>query len=364
MNAVEEGLRADARLAHDEPGLPGLLTVLDEVLLRRWAAGHGVRAPGLRVDRLRHKPSTSLRAALDPGDGGPWWLLTAHSAQTWRKAGKDVRAAASTGGRTVVDEGMRLVLVPAASDRALPWLRELDPAARTLAHNPARRSVVHDARAGRCRKVHAGADVASLSVRASHLLRRNGFHTPDVELEGRHVVSSVWVPGRAVTPADEPAVADLVQRWSALDPSGLPVLGAAGLRTAVRRAAAGAPGLGREFADRLQRTVSRWAARSAEVDALPTGFAHGDLSPDQFVVVPSGPVVLDVDRAGRAPRGWDLASWTAAVVMSGGVARGEVHPVLLAAAALVRTPEPFRRRRPGWAGQTRRLLDLAEGALA
>lgn len=255
MNVLAEELRVDARLAHDEPELPGLLTVLDEVLLRRWAADHGVRAD-LRVDRLRHKSGTSLRAALT--DGGSWWLLTAHSRETWRKAGKDVHAVAKVAGRSVVDEDLRLVLTPAVADRALPWLRRLDRHSRIVAHNPARRSVLHDEQAGRCRKVHADAHVAAVSVRASQLLRRNAIATPSAELDGRHVVSSTWVPGRSATPADEAAVQDLVRRWNVLDPAGLPVLGSRELRAAVRRAVAGTHDLGVEFTDRLRRTVSRW----------------------------------------------------------------------------------------------------------
>ena len=54
-----EELRVDAALAHADPALPGVLSVLDEVLLRRWTG-----VPGARLDRLRYKPSTSLRAAV------------------------------------------------------------------------------------------------------------------------------------------------------------------------------------------------------------------------------------------------------------------------------------------------------------
>ncbi|WP_432562352.1 protein kinase family protein [Kineococcus sp. SYSU DK003] len=347
----------DARLARAEPGLPGVLTVLDTGLLRRWAGAHGVAVPGLRVDRLRHKPATSLRAALDPGDGGPWWLLTAYSAVAWRKAGKDVRAAERAGGRAVVDERLRLVLAPAAGDRALPWLRGR-AAGRTVAHNPARRAVLRETSAGVVTKVHADPHTAVRSARAADSVRRAGIVSPALELDGRHVAAARWVPGAPVRPGAD--LGDLLERMATADVTGLPVLGRRDLASAVERAAAGTPRLDAGFDDRLRRTVSGWhrlAGRGRDLE--PRGFAHGDLSPDQLLQTDEGVVVLDLDRACRAPRGWDRACWAAATAREDGGS-----PVLVAAAALLRAPEPFRRRRPGWAAATRALVELAARAVA
>lgn len=363
MSARSEEIRFDARLAQADPAVPGLLTVLDGVLLDRWAASRGLGE--LRVDRLRYKPSTVLRAAVAPRGEGPWWLLTAHSPGSWRKVGKDLRAAAKTGGRVVVDESLRLVLTPAASDRALPQLRGLAPDTRTLAHNPARRAVLRDVRADRCRKVHADPHTARRNLRATQALQRHGIPVPDTELGGRHVVHSAWVEGRPVGPDDEPRVAELLTRLAQVDTTGLPVLAGRDLRAMVARAVAGTPDLDRGFTDRLWRTAGDWDRLAAGAAALdPRGFAHGDLSPDQLLRHRGGIVVLDVDRACRAPHGWDAASWTAAQAMGGTFSVvGETPPMLLAAAALVRAPEPFRRRRSGWAASTRRLLALAELAV-
>ncbi|MBB2903055.1 hypothetical protein FHR75_003891 [Kineococcus radiotolerans] len=361
-----EEARFDARLARRDPDLPGLATVLDPDRLGRWARGHGIDVPGLRVDRLRYKPSTTLRAALAPAGDGPWWLLTAYSPDSWRKAGKDVRAAAGTG-RTVVDGELRLLLVPAAADRALPPLRASagTAGATTVAHNPARRAVLHEVPAGRCRKVHADPRTVHRSVRAAQALRCSGIETPALTADGEFAVTSPWVPGRPATAADAPAVVELLPRWREVDPGDLPVLGARELRAALDRAVLGTPGLDPGLTERLHRTASRWRTRAEDAAALDVGgFAHGDLSPDQFVATGAGLVVLDVDRACRAPRGWDAASWNAAVVAAGGAPPFDVPPLLLAAAALLRAPEPFRRRRPGWAGATRRLVDLAERAVA
>ncbi len=320
-----------------------MLTVLDEVLLRRWTG-----MPAARVDRLRYKPSTSLRAAVDPGDGGPWWLVTAHSAASWRKVGKDARAAR---GAAVLDEGLRLVRVPALTDRALPDLAAAARGARTVAHNPARRAVLRHGASGECRKVHADAGTAVRSVHAARALSAAGIATPPAEPLGRHGVRTPWLPGRAATAADRTAVSALVRGWARTDAGRLPVLDRAGLQ---RGRGPGRPG-DRRPRHRLRGPAAahahRWAA-AAEADAAdldPVVFAHGDLSPDQLLHTAHGWVVLDVDRACRAPAGWDLASWDAAVVAQDadpGEPGEEVPGVLRAAAALLRA-----RNRSGAGGR-------------
>ncbi|WP_432512072.1 hypothetical protein [Kineococcus sp. SYSU DK001] len=355
MSGAEE--RYDTLLVRGEPDLPGLATILDPGRLRAWTG-----LPRARVDRLRHKPSTSLRAALDPGDGGPWWLLTAHSPSSWRKAGKDLRAA--VGAPVRVGEDLRLVLVPAACDRALPAVRSLAARARTVAHNPARRAVLHGADGATVTKVHADPDTVGRSLRAGRALDAVGVRVPPGRADGPHVVHAPWLPGRAATADDTAAVTGLVGRWAHADPTGLPELGPADLRGAVRRAAAGTPALDAGFGDLLRRTVSRWCAVAADDPALaPAVFAHGDLSPDQLLHHDGGWAVLDVDRACRAPRGWDLACWDAALTATGARPAEAAPAVLVAAAALLRAPEPFRRRRPGWAAATRALVQRAAWAV-
>jgi aminoglycoside phosphotransferase (APT) family kinase protein len=90
---------------------------------------------------------------------------------------------------------------------------------------------------------------------------------------------------------------------------------------------------------------------------------HGDLSPDQVLVRDDGTaVLLDLDRIALGPSGWDGAQWTAAQLATGEdrlPAPVPAPPALLAAACLLRAPEPFRRLRPGWAELTSNLLDTA-----
>ena len=76
--------------------------------------------------------------------------------------------------------------------------------------------------------------------------------------------------------------------------------------------------------------------------------------------------LLDLDRAALGPSAWDGAQWTAAQ-LAGDItplpAPVPVPPALLAAACLLRAPEPFRRLRPGWAARTTALLATALASL-
>ncbi|WP_432546766.1 hypothetical protein [Kineococcus sp. SYSU DK004] len=383
-----------------DPVLPALALALDDARLRGWAARRGVALPaGARVDRLRWKPGTSVRAAVDPGDGGPWWLLLGYGPGDGGKAGKDLRAAA--GRPRAVDPAARAVLVPAAADRGLPALRRHADlaAARVLAHNPARRAVLAAGAGedgGLVVKVHADTATAARSVRAAALAARAGVAVPTARLRDAHVAEQELLAGAALDAvgdggghpvAEEVAgeVAELLRGWWAADPAalpGLPVLAPAALAASVRAALTGPLALPAGDRARARDLAGRWqrAADRHPGVLVPRAPAHGDLSADQVLRGPDGRLVLlDLDRAAVAPTGWDAAVWRAAATAAapagapGGDPGGDLagallpgaapHPLLVAAAAALRLPEPFRRRRPDHAARAGALLALAGRAL-
>lgn len=281
----------------------------------------------------------------------------------------------------------------------------------TIAYNPARRWVgalhryavdggarpwANDAPCALV-KVHADPRTAQRSVAVADLLTRIGVAGPRTVALSGSMVGSTWWPGRPADPtsaSDATLVADLMARVAAVRPgqpgpgsgsggrsgsgsaevwerrADLPRLDHATIlehaRAATRALGVLDPGAGLRAVAVLDR-VAPSLANCLEDPVL----VHGDLSGDQVVMGADGPVLIDLDRAAAGPRGWDAASWMAAQA-SLGVPPQELLPLpdtavpaaLLAAAALLRTPEPWRRRRRGHAASTSALLDLAEVAAA
>lgn len=352
-------------------------------------------------------------------------LVKAAEANTGSCAGEH----AITGPRgpaVVADDEHRVLVTPAIGDRQLEGLRRLLPdtgipvrlerlagdgpfaampdevgdlrrrgTVRTLSHNPARRFVGHWS--------PERGDGPGYNVRL-HAGRRREI-TP-------------FVPGRPWRLGDDvPAIEEMAaERARVAAESGRP-WGRPDIAGALRAAAAGIAAIdvaGRDWAARGARLASELTARLAHVGVAA---AHGDLSGDQLVITsgaregcsatpsfcvpwdwrhrvtcrtggshgtpnqsrksPLGTeadvAVLDWDRAGLWPTGWDAATWavtsalTAATDGTGatdGPAQGTsaVEPCgdVLAAVALLRAPEPFRRRYAGWAGLTEELVTLAE----
>lgn len=416
----------DVALAAREAALPGLHVVLDDAVLRQWADRRGLRLPaGARVDRVRIKPGTSARAALDPGDGGEWWLLHAFSPRSWPKHGKDLPGAGGHRGGYLVDAELRLVAVPAESDRRLRPLPRLRPdsglrvrrtddlrrllryvapdrdvrrslIAGTVSHNPVRRWVGTLTADGAAEpagllKLHRHQGTARRAVRAATLLSSAGIRVADhgpVSTTGTAGITT-WVPGRHPGPADDGAVQQLLadlgdlrvegcrglpDASGAVVDAGLPVLDAGRLADAVTAAVAAVAAVDPGRGARASALRDRWllasgAAGTEPHPALrPRVVVHGDLGPDQVVVDSCGPVLLDLDRAAVGPAGWDAAGWFAAVLADPSCLTGHrpgpaVHPLVLAAAVLLRSPEPWRRRRPGRTRALDQLLDAAETAL-
>lgn len=324
----------DVMRAH--PDLPALEVLLDPDRLADVA-------PGLRLERLRLKPGASVTAILRPATG-PWVLARGFAPEPWAtKAGKDVHAAAKRGLPHWELPAERLVLAAAASDRCLRRLARLQPdtgrpvprfgVVRTLSHNPARRWV---------------------GLAESHGTRRVLRVHSD-----RRTEKLPWVPGRTWQPGDP---------LPAPRPVGAGADQVPDLVAALAAAVAGLRQLHQPWAGRAAAVVAASADRLGTVPRVPQ---HGDLTPDQVIVHGDATTVVDWDRAGRWPAGWDAATWTAGLIVAGWYAPGgsavahvRVDPAVLAAAAVLRAPEPFRRRHPHWAERTEALLDHAEGVLA
>lgn len=361
----------DVMRAH--PDLPALGVLLDPGVLREVTVELGCGP--LRLERLRLKPGASVTAMLRPEEGsGPWVLARGFAPEPWAtKRQKDLMAAARAGVPGWELAAPRLVLVQAAADRRLRELAALRPdtggevrvkgfqapvTVRTLSHNPVRRWV--------------GLAVAGETW---HVLRLHRDRPAD---------RLPWVPGRTWAPGDPlppllacadslvPTAAGPVSEGDPADAmhAGLNApLAEMDVRDALDAAVAGMRMIHGPWADRAAAVATASADRLGGVPRVP---AHGDLTPDQVVLGPDGTTVLDWDRAGRWPVGWDAATWTAGLIVAGwhpgdGLCAVEgvpVAPAVLAAAAILRGPEPFRRRHAAWAERTEALLAHAERALA
>lgn len=365
------------------PGVPGMGLVLDPRRVSHLAALAGIIPPesshrgtgsGYAVSRLRIKRNRSVSVGLRPTTGtGSWLLARATRPEDWAtKAAKDVRAAQRRGLAAGIDRDAAVVVVPMMADRRLPLdrlhvgrsHREGVGAARTLSYNPGRRwvGVVDPAPAagtgapGRLLRVYAGQRRPVISAFVAGTPLDHSASAQEWALAGG--------PGEALA-------AELTEALS----RGLAVRGRPPRRSRddlVNALAATSVSLGdlhpevRMRAGRVLRRISR------HLDDLHlTSPAHGDFSPDQVIRRHDGGLhVIDWDRWGWWPHGWDAATWAARAVVEGVMDAtspppaigASPAPAVLAAAALLRCPDPFRRMRPDWPAATVRLLDFAEGA--
>ena len=394
---------ADRALCERYPELPGLVTLLDADELARMCASWG---SGYEVERLRLKPGASVTAVLRPASGGerPWLLARALAPHPWAtKRGKDIAAAERARERLVavgvqcrpatatVDDERRVLVAAAVGDRRLRGLRELLPdtgvavplgsvmrrgraerfgqmrrigdrdrlgTVHTLSHNPARRFV------GRWAPLDGQG--------AGWLVRLHSDRPREITefVEGRRWTRADPAP-RFTGSASLAALA--AERADASREQGRP-WGRADLGSALSAAVEGVSALdiaGLDWAGRAAHLAGELASRLEHRAVEP---AHGDYSPDQLVVTHDGQVrVIDWDRAAHWPLGWDAATWRVTTALAA-VLDGAIDPEptsasgddtgpsgdVVAAAALLRLPEPLRRRYPDWVGLTEYLLVLAE----
>lgn len=344
-------LPTDAGIARAHDDLPALGVLLDPDRLATLTQDLGLGTYSL--DRLRLKPHASVTAVLRPvGGTGPRLLVRGFAPEPWAtKRRKDLDRAARFGLAAHDITAERMVVVAAAADRSLPELARLHPDSgpgtyrrrgaggtafrgwfRTLSHNPARRWVgCGEAEDGSRVVVRLHAD------RPSELLP--------------------WQPGRPWQPGDPTPRLDRIVRRD-------------GRSVRIeQRVAAAVRGLGMLSADWGHRAATLADRIRTPLARTPLAPAHGDLTPDQVVVDAGRLHVLDWDEAGDWPLGWDAATWAAGLVLEGWPA-GQVAmpavpaPEVRAAAAIMRGPEPFRRRHSHWAERTDALLAHAEEALS
>lgn len=354
-----------------DPELPALAQLTDRVRLTRLL-GHldWLREPDYEraVLRLRWKPGTSLQLGivLPTATGPAAVLLVTFGSDAQHKAAALAERAAYRGA-PVHREG-DVVIVPAGVDPDLDHvvgcgaLLSYPP----LSYNPARRWVGRDGK--RVIKVHAEPLPAGVAGLLTEPPLRLGQHLPKTKVRraGR-MIRTEWIAG---TP---PGVADLPAVWEALTalhstqpPAGLPVLDSGAALTAAQAA-------GRSVVSALPDERERVAtllgvlrrACAAGGWPAPITLVHGDFSTDQVVVRGGHATLLDLDRAGVGPAGWDGAQWLVAQHAAGAPILPTPTPapaVLVLAAALLRAPEPFRRLRTAWPRLTRDVLNAADDA--
>jgi hypothetical protein len=368
----------EAALVGREPALEALGAALGGEPLAELVSGlPGPLRGSARVTHLRVKPGTSAHAAVEVAgpSGTRAWLLACYGTGDAAKAARDAGYAHRYQLPSVWRPASRTALVPAAADRALkPHGRRLaTPNARVrplsglprgevtlLRHNPARRLVAVLEGDGErwVLKAHAQGRHGELARRLAPVVpARVVAPLAGVSRDGR-LVAHRWVPGRpALARSDGAAVVRALHALHGSPPvEGLPLLGGA---TLSGMAAAGVEGLAvfdPEVADVARRLLPALVRALDGAPSLRVGarsvLLHGDLSPDQLVVHGGTAVLLDLDRACMGPAGWDAATWLA------GQAAAEPaddpvpllmeppDPGMVAAAALTRAPEPWRRRAP------------------
>lgn len=378
-------IAADVAVRDRDPDLPVLAAVLEPEHLARALAGPGSDRAAVRVmvHRVRYKPRTSVLAAVVVDRAGErrWLRIAGYRRGRRAKLDKDRRWARRRGSTIPAEDAASAwIATDPWADRGLGLRRaaDLPRSWSILTYNPGRRIVA----AGNgpdgdalVVKVHAPGRrrVADGFLRA---LAEAGAPVPGVvEAPIPGATGTLRVPGEPARPGDAEAVADALARLRrAADPASLRPIDADHLRRRARRAwrtvGAVLPDLARSAAGLVDALDGALDGGLADAAPAVIGFVHGDLSPDQAIVSPvtGRAVLLDLDECGAGPLGWDAASWLAAQAAKGltrpvPLPGPPPDPVLLAAALVIRAPEPFQRRRAGWDAMTTRMLARAAGLL-
>lgn len=348
------------------PPLPLWSAFLDQGELAAWLSARGL--PGLQRLRYRRvKPGTSAVAGLDLDDGPAF--LVSWAQPDPGKIGKYRKRSP----QDVLFEDGRVLLARLPADRHLPGLSRhpaLVAHADTLSHKPMRRwvgRVTTEAGPVVVRMYTAGVAAGVLERHRAVAAAAPGVARVRRVLDG-DVLELDHLPGRPAADVDWPAVGRLLRCWHDTE---LPATAPAAGRPDWAASAALAAHLLPDRAERLQALLPLAGAGAAQ--GAGSVLCHGDLSPDQVVVGPDGPALIDLDHAGRGGAAWDLASWwvTAPTAARDGLLAGygldglpgDVRRVL-PAVCLGRSTEAFRSCRPDWPAEVDRLLDLAETGAA
>ncbi|MEB3200284.1 MAG: aminoglycoside phosphotransferase family protein [Synechococcaceae cyanobacterium] len=414
----------DQVLASRDAALPGLAQVLDPAFVLDHLRRHGAELPAdtaVRGFYIRYKPATSCLVAyrLEGPDPSAFVTLRLHRSADRDKAAKPLSRpdpVRSFGLVPFLSETPLLLTLPFPNDHELkPLCRLEDPCTRQrllagllpawtdeipcrlqpLAYKPERRFVARLQRAGGDSAVLRLYDRRSFArSAASHqlqasLCRSAGPQLLAVDAQRRAIVSE-WIPGQPLSagPASDAAL--------------FATLGASLARFHRDSAAATPPQATASFLARLQECAAdlevllpeQQASLSLLVQRLQQACAagleqpgaccliHGDFSPDQVVLTPQGPRLIDFDRARLSHALHDLASFLArleadhacgrlaredrdrlspaflAGYLSGSTAlpRALVAP-LVAAQLFLLASEPFRQRAPAWRSGVTAILE-------
>lgn len=335
---------------------------LDSAELSGWLSARGL--PALRRLRYRRvKPGTSAVAGLDLADG-PAFLISWAQPDPG-KIGKYRKRSP----HDVLYQDDHLLLARLPADRHLPGLsRHPEPVAiaDTLSHKPMRRWVGRTGDGtGVIRMYTAGVADRVLERHRAVAEVMPGVARVRRVLDGDTLVLD-HLPGRPAGNDDWAAVGRLLRRWHDTE---LPATAPAAGRPDWNASAALAAHLLPDRGERLRALLP--AAEAGAATTAGAVLCHGDLSPDQVVVGPDGPALIDLDHAGRGAAAWDLASWwvTADEHARSGLLAGygvdelpDAAVRVLPAVCLGRATEAFRSCRADWPDQVDRLLDLAERA--
>ena len=403
--------RDDLDLVRSDALLPGLAVVLDPECVHEKVAAAvgacGLRLKATSVQYLRYKPGTSVVATVRVRTdvGSSLGYVRAWSRD--RGAPEPVVLGATRPTRQarawtpLVDDEAMVAVAPAGADlrlRGVPkvllesrsWLRRLDVTGSDGPGDLSAAVSVRELRYKPGRRWVARVDVDGSPWAVAKAVRRPALHhavgalrqasdagarvAPLVAVDRRNeVFVSRWVAGVPLEPVTAgPSLPDVgaalasLHRtpvplaWPAADPvtTGLDALRA--VRTVLPAAAPEA-----------QRCLGLALAALADPPSRRV-LVHGDLNAEQVVLGPSGPVLIDLDRAQVDEPLADVASWVAHArgampsldapsardqaerlldgYRSAGGDPGDVSrlPALVALALLQRSVEPFRYRRVGW----------------
>jgi len=397
---------AERDIAARDGALPGLGLLLDSGRLAGCLGLDAIERP-----YLRYKPGTKCVLAFGSGEGARMAIACPFGRYAVLRKRKALREA---GEAVRFFDDLCVAVLPASLDRDLRALarladreqrqqmlrRLLGPDAagatlRLLRHNPNRRAVLRVEGPGgplALAKVHAEDEWPRTHDNARLAEARGGARVLGVA-EDRRLIFYDWIAGRPLWSdgaglagaAAVEATGAALARLHRADPGNIrritPAEEAGELAAAVRALAGLLPDLG-ERAEALTRTV---AARLTD-HGRTTTLLHGDFSADQVVIAPSGPVLIDWDRAGAGDPARDLGSFLARLdvqamdgdlsvakvdaagraLLSGYAAQAPLPPGLTmqhARALLALLPEGFRQRRPDWPERAAAILDRAEALL-
>lgn len=338
-----------------------------------------VRAHATASDPKLHKPVDVAHQRVPGADAA---VIGEHTVIATARHDRDLQAL-----RRLLDpERQDELLSSVSGGRPGPWELEC------LRYNPARRWVGRATSPGGAPvavKVHSADGYASARSGIDAFATHPGLAAPMIGSSRRHrIVVHPWIPGGtaadAIDDADRAAavgaaLGEHLAAVHALPPPAQVVAGdeLAALDAATCSLAALAP----SQAERARQVASSVAPEL--VCLAPVQLIHGDCSVDQLVMTPTGPVLIDLDRAGGGSSATDLAQLTAdlelrrltgmrtdprsvvaSVMDAYARAGGAVDRATLGAATAARllrvAAEPFRRRHPGWPAHLGAVLDAAE----